>query len=656
MRVRPFVATALLAIGPGITNAFLGPGSDGSQKVLSFASDAAKEEAPNSSMLASLVAAISQDAQSPASCAACEGLILQLKLVAARGDDFFINVMTELCKRSGIQDHDVCEGSIALEGPIVAHGLRGMAVGSRTSRLACVAFMGLCSHPEVKLHNVTFPSPKPKATRPSPSGLKPLHIVHYSDIHVDPLYTVGANANCSKPICCREYDEGDKPGNNNFPAGLHGEHTCDAPISLEESMYAAIKEIAPDAAFSIFTGDIVDHAVWDTSESQNTLSVEDAYGRMSRAGMLVYGTAGNHEASPANSFPPTAANSTDAQWLYDLLSSTWSQWVGQKAAATTVKEFGAYSVQHPGSANHAQLRVISLSTNLYYTHNYWLYEEPMETDPSGQLAWLVSELDAAEKAGERVYIIGHMPMGSHDAFHDASNYFDQIVNRYSAAIAAMFFGHTHFDEFELSYSNYGNRSHTNAVAMSYIAPSMTPMSGHPAFRVYTVDPITFGVLDAVTYIANMSDPSFNSAEGPKWTKYYSAKETYGPLITKGEAAEEDELAPAFWHSVTEVLEKDASAFEEFFARRKRGWAAGSCEGECKSTEICKLRAARAQDNCVPPGLRFGLLRESKESGVRVERDECEGSVVRDTLGSLVVDSEMLAAFEKMVVDIKSFDT
>lgn len=192
--------------------------------------------------------------------------------------------------------------------------------------------------------------------------------------------------------------------------------------------------------------------------------------------------------------------------------------------------------------------------------------------------------------------------------------------------------------------------------MSYIAPSMTPMSGHPAFRVYTVDPITFGVLDAVTYIANMSDPSFNSAEGPKWTKYYSAKETYGPLITKGEAAEEDELAPAFWHSVTEVLEKDASAFEEFFARRKRGWAAGSCEGECKSTEICKLRAARAQDNCVPPGLRFGLLRESKESGVRVERDECEGSVVRDTLGSLVVDSEMLAAFEKMVVDIKSFDT
>lgn len=64
----------------------------------------------------------------------------------------------------------------------------------------------------------------------------------------------------------------------------------------------------------------------------------------------------------------------------------------------------------------------------------------METDPSGQLAWLVTELQAAEDAGERVYIIGHMPMGAGDALYDGSNYFDQIVNRYEATIAALFFG------------------------------------------------------------------------------------------------------------------------------------------------------------------------------------------------------------------------
>jgi sphingomyelin phosphodiesterase len=69
-----------------------------------------------------------------------------------------------------------------------------------------------------------------------------------------------------------------------------------------------------------------------------------------------------------------------------------------------------------------------------------MYENTMEADPSGQFAWLVTELQAAETAGERVYIIGHMPLGHSDAFHDASNYFDQIVNRYSATIAALFFG------------------------------------------------------------------------------------------------------------------------------------------------------------------------------------------------------------------------
>jgi len=51
-----------------------------------------------------------------------------------------------------------------------------------------------------------------------------------------------------------------------------GDHKCDVPVSLEESMYRAIKELVPDAAFSIFTGDIVDHAVWNTSQLYNSLA------------------------------------------------------------------------------------------------------------------------------------------------------------------------------------------------------------------------------------------------------------------------------------------------------------------------------------------------------------------------------------------------
>ena len=81
----------------------------------------------------------------------------------------------------------------------------------------------------------------------------------------------------------------------------------------------------------------------------------------------------------------------------------------------------------------------------------------------------------------------------------------------------MFFGHTHWDHFQISYSNYSSPTFSNAVAMSYIAPSLTPTAGMPAFRVYTVDPVTFAILDATTYIADMNNPVFQTT-GPVWTK------------------------------------------------------------------------------------------------------------------------------------------
>ena len=199
-------------------------------------------------------------------------------------------------------------------------------------------------------------------------------------------------------------------------------------------MYAAIKSIVPNAALTLFTGDIVDHAVWLTNETQNIKDINDAYTRMSGL-PNVYGTAGNHEASPANAFPPAALKNSGEQWVYDTLSADWTQWIGATAAAQA-DQYGAYSVMYPGG----NLRIISINTNLYYVDNYWLYENVMEKDPSGQLAWLVNELQAAETAGERVYIIGHMAMGLSDALHDGSNYFSQIVDRYDATIAALFFG------------------------------------------------------------------------------------------------------------------------------------------------------------------------------------------------------------------------
>lgn len=57
--------------------------------------------------------------------------------------------------------------------------------------------------------------------------------------------------------------------------------------------------------------------------------------------------------------------------------------------------------------------------------------------------------------------------------------------RYEATITAQFFGHTHFDEFELFYDP---KDLGRAVGISYICPSVTPFTNlNPGYRIYYVD-------------------------------------------------------------------------------------------------------------------------------------------------------------------------
>lgn len=423
-------------------------------------------------------------------------------------------------------------------------------------------------------------------------------------------------------------------------------------------MYAAIKEIAPDAAFTVFTGDIVDHAIWNTSQPYNEKSsklfnligaafakqssVGDAYGMMDEYLGLVYGTAGNHEAHPTNAFQPNSVGDK-TRALYSLLSGEWERWIGDEAT-TDAEERGVYSAKYPSG----NLRIISLNTNLYYRQNYWLYQKEMLQDPNGQFEWLVSELDAAEKAGENVYIIGHMPIGDHNAFHDGSNKMDQIVTRYSSTIAAMFFGHTHVDSFQLSYSNYSEQTFSNALTTSYVGPSLTPTSGMPSFRVYDVDPVTFAVLDSTTYIADMTNEAFQTT-GPVWTKYYSAKEVYGPIVDPPLTDPSAELSAAFWHNVTTAISADSALFAAYTTRKSRGWKpAEACDEACRAAEVCQLRAARSQDNCFEPepGVHFNKRSENKLGN----RDECGISVSRAAIGALAVKREMLEVVERRFVE------
>lgn len=57
--------------------------------------------------------------------------------------------------------------------------------------------------------------------------------------------------------------------------------------------------------------------------------------------------------------------------------------------------------------------------------------------------------------------------------------------RYEHVITGQFYGHTHWDEFEVFYDN---KEFKRAVGVAYIAPSITPWKDcNPAYRIYHVD-------------------------------------------------------------------------------------------------------------------------------------------------------------------------
>ncbi|KAJ2994129.1 hypothetical protein NUW54_g7605 [Trametes sanguinea] len=435
-------------------------------------------------------------------------------------------------------------------GSVVTQVIANADVGGLDGQSICSHFLsGLCPAPFTTPLNLTNwfakPKPNPLPALKKPSG-KRMKVLHLSDMHLDPRYANGAEANCTSGLCCRENNfNTQSPNETVFPAPRFGAYLCDSPLSLIVSALQSIPVLAGTERtgfdFTLYTGDLVSH------DSENQLSRDyvsytetlmyDLLKRMLGKGP-VYAALGNHDTYNQAQDAPHALNGQLAQqfsWNYDHVAKLWQQegWLPESAVNLARSHYAAYMVRRQDG-----LRVITLNTDMWYTANYFNYINMTNPDLSGMLRFLTDELQAAEDAGDAVWILGHVLTGwdGTNPLQNPTNLFYQIVDRFSPhVIKAVFFGHTHEDQVMIYYANNAtNISAQTAGAVGWIAPSITPLTNlNSGFRVYEVDSATFEILDAHTWKSDVNSfPQLDGQNtvGPTYEYEYSTRDAYGGSI------------------------------------------------------------------------------------------------------------------------------
>ncbi|PYH73945.1 Metallo-dependent phosphatase [Aspergillus vadensis CBS 113365] len=607
------------------------------------------------------------DIQAATSCTACETLLKSLQRVSQLGPSTLQTILTEVCILSKILDADFCTGLVASQVPSAYYVLRQLSIPSDTAQTFCASVLDLCPYPPIPPINLTFPPPpySPITTTTTTQDNKKdnnitLRIAHITDTHVDLQYTPGTSTHCRKPICCRQYHAYDAPGRSKTPCSTWGSPHCDPPLKLLDNMLSILQSQKPN--LTLYTGDIVPHDIWNTSQ-QSVLANFNATNsalhtllnnnnNTNTNNNPIYSAIGNHDTHPVNIFPGSLnipKELVDVEWTYTALTTHWRTLQNNPTLITT--RFGAYATTYTLPPTHEEdptpnpkIKIISYNSNLYYRLNLLLYTSPMPIDPMAQFTWLISELHTAEQEGVKVLLITHIPISSKETLPAYADTLRRILYRYRDTVVGVFCGHGHVDTFGVFYRSHlargiysrkGSGSDSDSVEM--MAPAMTPTSGYSASRVYDVQFSDDGwkVLDFEEYIARYPQHSLQEDKGePVWVRYYSAMEAYGKYVypdgagtgTNGIGAGGGaHIGPHFWAKLTDVMETDWNVFNEYWARRTRGYDVLVCGRGCREKEICRLRGQDCQSKRGDDGTKnkgMGMERSALASWLRQVQQSC----------------------------------
>ncbi|CAH1111058.1 unnamed protein product [Psylliodes chrysocephalus] len=506
-------------------------------------------------------------------CGLCKFLIAGLQrhsFTVAKVGEFICNIYILLATYTV---SDFCKSIIELNRPVLTYVFDNSKI--LDPELACTILLQTkeCTYDKPALQWVTLVS----STAPiypevsHDSNEKPMTILHLTDFHITPDYEVGGVSNCGYPVCCKKGLGNSLKGEK---ASKWGDYNCDIPPWLLGATLQHLNHTYKDVEIVYFTGDIIDHTVWNTSVESNTEMIYYTYKALAESfpKAKIFSVIGNHESNPLNVFSPPFPDiikkglSTD--WLYELMGKVWRPWLSPQALET-VKYQGYYA-----QTVSPRLKVIGLNNNVCYNFNWWLMYHTEYINE--QLQFLNKELEESEKNGQFVHILGHVSVGNQECIQPWEVSYNRIVQRFAHIIKGQFVGHTHTDELKVFYD-----INSKPINMAFNGASLTPyLKYNPNYKVVYVNPTSMDIVDIDTYSFNMTEANLYRDRTPAWSKLYSMKQAYNL----------PDLSPTSFDVFANRLLKDKKLQEQYwlnYVRKGDASLKDGCDDSCKMEVACK---------------------------------------------------------------------
>lgn len=416
-------------------------------------------------------------------------------------------VLKLICSR--FLDKEVCSGAIENYGGVVLDSIIKRSIDSDricTSIKFCKDPIPFISK-EAYAKRVLSNKPPTKIV-PLNKTAPELKVVQVSDIHLDLRYKEGTIVDCGKPLCCHK-----PPGKDEKNVKLGGKYgaigKCDGVLEVVREFAIKAKEIKPD--FILFTGDNEAHAVWEVEQSQVVETTRAAIDEMVSVlgkDIPIFPTIGNHEKAPVDQF--YGKEEVLLHGLADIFKPYLT-----KDAYETFKEYGYYSMNYKDT----NLRLVSLNCIMCDSFNWYLLFDTSQ--PKKMFDWLEEVLDKAEKKGEIVYIIDHIPMVHSQHTFQCAFRLKVLLERYQNIIRGYISAHTHKEFITLIKDSQTKKP----FIVNYITSALSSYEKfNPSFRNFIIDSSTYHIKDLEQYRLDLLKS--NELRKPIWNYSYKASEFF----------------------------------------------------------------------------------------------------------------------------------